>query len=306
MMTAKRPHVIIYTDGGCKPNPGPGGWGVLLLWGIDYAKELSGAEPHTTNNRMELTAAIEALRALKRPCDVTLHTDSEYLQQGITSWLPDWIARGWRRKGNRPVENEDLWRALHAETQRHTISWRWVKGHAGDAHNERVDQLATQARERLLQQIDSPASAAFDPDYEIALRISLPKNSSTGGWAARIAARDGDSQDTISGRLAASSSNRLWLLAALEALRHIPEGASVRVFAPDSYLVTGITRWVKGWRAHGWKTKSGSPVKNRDAWEALATEADQRIIRWVQEGKEPVPLAADLSKLAADAARNNT
>jgi len=175
MMTAKRPHVIIYTDGGCKPNPGPGGWGVLLLWGIDYAKELSGAEPHTTNNRMELTAAIEALRALKRPCDVTLHTDSEYLQQGITSWLPDWIARGWRRKGNRPVENEDLWRALHAETQRHTISWRWVKGHAGDAHNERVDQLATQARERLLQQIDSPASAAFDPDYEIALRISLPQ-----------------------------------------------------------------------------------------------------------------------------------
>lgn len=136
-------HVIIYTDGACKGNPGPGGWGVLLRSGA-AEKELWGGEPETTNNRMELTAVIEALQALKRPCRVTLHLDSEYVRKGITEWLPGWKAKGWRTASRQPVKNVDLWQRLDALVQSggHQIEWRWVKGHAGEPGNERADALA--------------------------------------------------------------------------------------------------------------------------------------------------------------------
>ncbi len=136
-------HVIIYTDGACKGNPGPGGWGALLRSG-KAEKELFGGEAETTNNRMELTAVIEALAALKRPCRVTLYLDSEYVRKGITEWLPGWKARGWRTAARQPVKNADLWQRLDALVQGsgHQIEWRWVKGHAGDPGNERADALA--------------------------------------------------------------------------------------------------------------------------------------------------------------------
>jgi ribonuclease HI len=148
-----RPEVTIYTDGGSDPNPGPGGWAALLMMrradGSLHTRELSGNDPDTTNNRMELTAAIEALHALTRPCSVTLHTDSEYLKNGITRWLYNWIANGWRTSKKEPVKNQDLWQALHAEIQRHEIKWEWVKGHAGNEYNEHVDRLVAAAREQL-------------------------------------------------------------------------------------------------------------------------------------------------------------
>jgi ribonuclease HI len=144
-----KPQVEIYTDGGAKPNPdGPGGWGVLLKFG-DHTKELSGGEASTTNNRMERMAAIMALESLKEPCIVKLHTDSEYLKKGITLWLRTWVKNGWRTSSKQPVKNQDLWERLHEAVQRHEIKWAWVKGHAGNAHNERVDQLATLAREEM-------------------------------------------------------------------------------------------------------------------------------------------------------------
>lgn len=132
--------VEIYTDGGCDPNPGVGGWAAVLRYN-DHRKELSGGEARSTNNRMELTAAIAALEALKRPCRVILHTDSEYVKKGVTEWLPDWKRRGWRRKGG-PILNLDLWRRLDEAAQRHDIEWCWVPGHAGVVENERCDQLA--------------------------------------------------------------------------------------------------------------------------------------------------------------------
>ena len=139
--------VVIYTDGACDPNPGPGGWAAILMY-KERAKELSGGERNTTNNRMELTAAIKALEALKRPCTVALHTDSQYLQRGITEWLPSWKRRGWVR-GSGTVKNLDLWKALDALTQKHDVQWRWVPGHAGHTHNERCDTLARDAIQRL-------------------------------------------------------------------------------------------------------------------------------------------------------------
>ena len=140
--------IEIWTDGGCRPNPGPGGWGAVLRFGA-HERELSGAEPATTNNRMELTAAAMALEALKRPCRVVLHTDSEYLKNGITRWIPGWVLKNWRSSTGEPVKNVDLWKRLLLASERHQIEWRWLRGHAGDSMNERADKLATVAREAL-------------------------------------------------------------------------------------------------------------------------------------------------------------
>ncbi|HEV7786851.1 MAG TPA: ribonuclease HI, partial [Thermoanaerobaculia bacterium] len=137
------PAVTVYTDGGADPNPGLGGWAAILLDPLTgKAMELSGGEPRATNNRMELTAAIRGLEALKRRCRVKLFTDSQYLRKGITLWLPGWVARGWRRKDGE-LQNEDLWRRLHELIKLHDIQWDWIKGHAGNRWNERADELAT-------------------------------------------------------------------------------------------------------------------------------------------------------------------
>jgi Ribonuclease HI len=133
--------VEIWTDGACKGNPGPGGWGALLRSG-GHERELFGGEERTTNNRMELTAVIEALRALNRPCRVVAHVDSQYVMNGITRWIEGWKRNGWRTASKAPVKNEDLWRALDAEVARHEVRWVWVRGHAGDPGNERADALA--------------------------------------------------------------------------------------------------------------------------------------------------------------------
>ena len=140
--------VIIYTDGACSGNPGPGGWGALLIWrGVE--KELSGAEAHTTNNRMEMLAAIRALQSLRRPMPVTLVTDSTYLKDGITKWIGGWKKNGWKTAAKKPVKNQDLWQELDVALKDHQVEWRWVKGHAGHPENERVDQLAQDAAKAL-------------------------------------------------------------------------------------------------------------------------------------------------------------
>ena len=141
-------HVIIHTDGACKGNPGPGGWGAILE-AAGKVKEMSGGEPLTTNNRMELMAAISGLEALTEPCNIVLFTDSQYVRQGLTEWMPGWIRKNWKTAGGSPVKNRELWERLHAATLKHTIDWRWVKGHSGDPDNERVDQLARDAAIRI-------------------------------------------------------------------------------------------------------------------------------------------------------------
>jgi ribonuclease HI len=142
--------VLIYTDGACSGNPGPGGWGAVLISGA-HERELSGSEPLTTNNRMELMAAIMALEALKRPCRIELYTDSQYVRQGITEWLPGWKRRDWLTADKKPVKNDDLWKRLDNARARHEVSWRWVKGHSGHPLNERADGLARAAIEAMRQ-----------------------------------------------------------------------------------------------------------------------------------------------------------
>jgi ribonuclease HI len=148
--------VHIYSDGACKGNPGPGGWGALLVSG-DHRKEICGGEPSTTNNRMEMLAVIRALESLKRPSTVQVHTDSQYVQKGVSEWLAGWKRRGWRTADGKPVKNQDLWQELDALSRLHQIEWRWVRGHAGHPENERADALANQG---VLQAGRSPQSSA--------------------------------------------------------------------------------------------------------------------------------------------------
>ncbi len=149
--TSPRKVVIIYTDGACSGNPGPGGWGALLRSG-KHERELHGGEQETTNNRMEIMAAIKALEALKFPCDVTLYTDSNYLKQGIMSWIDNWKKKGWRTAAGKPVKNKDLWIELDAARLPHQVTWKWVKGHAGDPGNERADEIARRGMGPFLSQ----------------------------------------------------------------------------------------------------------------------------------------------------------
>jgi ribonuclease HI len=144
--------VSIYTDGACRGNPGPGGWGAILQYG-DNEKELYGAEAQTTNNRMELMAAIQALEALKRACDVTLTTDSQYVRRGVTEWLPQWKRRGWKTADKKAVKNQDLWERLDLAAQRHRTQWDWIKGHSGHPENERADALANRAIDEMLGEL---------------------------------------------------------------------------------------------------------------------------------------------------------
>jgi ribonuclease HI len=144
-------HVQIFTDGACRGNPGPGGWGALLRYG-NHEKTISGAENMTTNNRMEMMAAIESLTLLREPCVIDLYTDSQYLQKGITEWLPMWKKRHWKKADNKPIKNADLWQELDKQTQRHhSIKWHWIKGHSGHKENDLVDALANQAIDNLLK-----------------------------------------------------------------------------------------------------------------------------------------------------------
>jgi ribonuclease HI len=154
--------VTIYTDGGCKGNPGPGGWGAILIY-KGREREIYGGEPLTTNNRMELMAAISALEVLKRGCPVDLHTDSQYLRNGITEWIAGWKAKGWKTAQNKPVKNVDLWQRLDAARQRHKVNWHWVRGHAGHPENERADGLAQRGiaeQEEIIKGGGSVAAAA--------------------------------------------------------------------------------------------------------------------------------------------------
>lgn len=291
--------VTVYTDGGADPNPGPGGWGVVLLHPASgKVIELKGGEPHSTNNRMELTAAIKALEALTRRCRVHLYTDSLYLKKGITEWLPGWISRGWKRKQGE-LQNEDLWRRLAELILEHDLRWDWVKGHANNKWNERADQLATAAIREQRAALGLNAKTATErPDAEVFVRVSA--SGKKGGWAALI--RHEGSETVISGGGRGLTSNQLDVISAAEALDRLPPGISVAVHTLSDYLRNGATGWLAGWKRRNWVTQEGKPVLHRDLWERLDAALTRRRVSWpvIKKGEDAPELAA-LKEVASGA-----
>lgn len=286
------PQVTVYTDGACDPNPGPGGWAAILKFG-SHVKELTGAEPETTNNRMELRAAVEALSALQQSCRVDLFTDSSYLQQGILDWLPNWQAKGWRTSDKTPVKNRDLWEQLADLKSKHQITWHWLKGHAGDPLNERADRLATAMIPSLkLPVVDSSFTNIFP---------GVSSNGQSGGWGVVI--RLGEWVEEFSGFVPQTTSNQLLLVATLAGLKNASAERPIRVYTAAEYLYRGATQWVTRWQSNGWRTKEGALVKNKENWQALIENG--RGVHWqFVKGEMPSELIR-AAELATEALRNS-
>jgi ribonuclease HI len=308
-MPENPPSFTVYTDGGADPNPGPGGWGAVLLQDGKLLRELRGGEPHTTNNRMELTAAIRALEALPAQSRVQLFTDSQYLRKGITQWLPGWIARGWKRKDG-DLQNEDLWRRLAELILVHDVRWDWVRGHSGHRWNERADRLATAAvqQQRAKRRTAAPAATAAaspspqfppPPDAEVFLRVSCAGG--RGGWAALV--RRGSEERVLTGAAAGTTANQLDLAGAAAALESLPPGTAVAVHTGSDYLRNGATGWIEGWKRRGWRTQEGKPVSNVDLWKRLEAALAARRVHWPAVKDRPVPELDALGETARQAAQ---
>jgi len=307
VIVSDKSRVTIYSDGGASPNPGPGGWGAVLVAGR-HNKEICGGEPQTTNNRMELTAAIRALDLLTKPCAIELYTDSQYLRQGITQWIDGWKGRGWRKADGKPVENADLWQELDQAVVEHEIEWHWVKGHRGDPMNERADQLATEGRRRLqlarqgrgaqpeLAVVENPLAL---PIYQAFLSGSALGGKGPAGYAALLVGPDGVER-VLDGHWPLATANAMEIWAAVAALRALPERACVVVHSGSKYLLDSAQRYLALWERNGWQTKSGHRVKNAEIWQELGRVMGDHDIRWEHQatGKDQ-----HLMKTAAKAAR---
>jgi ribonuclease HI len=255
----------------------------------EKTKELSGGDPDTTNNRMELTAAIKALEALKQPCRIDFYTDSQYLRKGITEWIDGWVKRGWQ-SGKTPIKNVDLWKQLYSLRDPHEIEWHWVRGHDGDKYNERADELASAAIPREVQEVDPDA-------VQVYLRIAGPAKGTNGacGWAAGLISAD--VPEIIQGRHAKMSVNGFSLYATLQVLEQILPEDTVQFFTNNSYLFDGITKWVNGWRKGGWV----KPEKFKSEWQQLDRLNQSRQIKWVRLRDDLPEAFATLDKIAKDA-----
>jgi ribonuclease HI len=227
---------------------------------------------------------------------VALHTDSEYLRRGIQEWLPNWQARGWRTSGRKPVQNQDLWQALATEAERHEVEWRWVRGHAGDALNERADQLARAAIPRPTLPHDDEDAVHLFP------RASCLGVQGPGGWA--VVVRRGDQITSQSGSIAEATANEMELRAAIQGLKALTQPGRVHLYTVSKYLHQGITRWVAGWQARGWRTKQGQPVRHKALWLTLQEALAERQVQWhvLPAGERP-PESEQAATLAAQAAR---
>lgn len=298
MSKSNLPTITIYTDGACNPNPGPGGWAAILLRPGDKPQELAGAEEKTSNNRMELRAVIEALKALAEPHEVTLYTDSNYLRQGITEWLPQWQRRGWQTRAKTAVKNQELWQALAAEVARHRIDWHWVKGHAGNQWNERADDLARS----MLPSAELPLN---DPNaIHIFTAASCRGAYGPGGWA--VILRYGDQTKAISGHEPHTSANQMHIMSALQGLQAVKKKWPIHIYTTSDYLKDGITRWVKGWQSRNWQTKAGKPVSHRVLWEDLLAVTAGHQVNWHLVSNQNLPdELSQAKKLAGEAVRGN-
>ncbi len=290
------PQITIYTDGGCRPNPGPGGWGAVLLRPeVKKPRELSGGEQQTTNNRMELQAAIEALRSLESGHEVQLYTDSTYLRQGVTAWLPGWRRSGWTTSAKTDVKNRDLWEQLSDELQRHKVRWFWTKGHAGNRWNERADRLASAAIPRPPLPLDDTEAV------HLFTAAAYSGKRKAGAWAVVLSYQD-EKRSLQGGTAGAAtaSANRMHLHSAVAALQALTRRIKVHLYTTSDYLKDGATSWLPAWKRRGWRTKEGKPVSHQDLWQDLDRLLPGHEIHWHVIGKEMPELMIEAKQIARD------
>ncbi len=301
-----RPEMTIYTDGACSPNPGRGGWGAVLLQGEKVIRELSGSDEESTNNRMELTAALRALESLNGPHRVTLVTDSNYLKNGITTWIHNWRRRGWLTAAREPVKNRDLWEALDREMGRHQVEWQWVRGHSLDQWNERADRLAVAARRQAHgaeNAVDAALAHPPRPDCTgricIFLGITFSPVTGKGSWAAVLAYQA--HTRVIGGRVTGRSANEIHLVAAVQALQVLKKKLPLTLYTTSGYLRDGLNRWLDSWQRRNWQTSSGKPVSNQALWRKLAAlQRDHAIEVMVSQRENGYCLLQEAKALARE------
>ena len=288
-----RPTLVIYTDGGASPNPGPGGWAAVILEPGNSPRELSGGAPSTTNNRMELQAAISALAALSAPSTVELYTDSQYVRRGIAAWLAGGRTQNGRRRDGGAVKNVDLWRRLEGLNKRHRVHWHWVKGHAGNEWNERVDALAsTEIAARGGGAVAEPDSEVEIPAESARIFLKVRCVDGRGVWAADLETPDGSQRRT--GRASGTTPNRLELACVLDLLATLPEGQPAAVYTGNDYLRRGASLWIHSWKRNRWRTKAGGQVKNAELWHRLDRQLEDRRVIWPPPVGESADRLADL------------
>jgi len=276
----------VYTDGGASPNPGPGGWAAVIRSPDGSVEEISGGAPGTTNNRMELQAAISALARLTTPSAVDLYTDSTYVRQGITRWVAQWRAQGWRRRDGGKVKNLDLWRRLEGLNRRHRVNWHWVKGHAGNVWNERVDALASAEIAALGGSgAGDGAEDSAIPAGSVRIFVKVRCVGRRGSWTADVVYPEGRAA-VSNGRAGGTTPNRLEMEAVLELLEGVPADRPVAVYTGNDYLRRGASLWLRGWKRNGWRTKAGGAVKNASLWRRLDREMKERQVFWPQPSGE--------------------
>jgi ribonuclease HI len=300
-----KPKATIYTDGGCVPNPGNGGWGAIIIDENGQEIELSGSEKDTTNNRMELTAVMSALQSLTTPHEISMYVDSEYVKKGLNEWMDGWLKKNWRNSKGEAVKNQDLWERLNILVKKHEIHWHWVKGHAGNIYNERVDRLAAAAipgAKPRPEKATITMTEAAEGTLSVYFRVVVPKNGGPGGWAIRV--WDGEKSQDFSGRVpAVESSNKLELMIASQIFKTVPKDATLRIYCNSEYIFKGMTQWIGGWQKRNWTKADGAPVKYADIWREIQKYTQGRQVEWVMEQGVIKPIEG-LEKVA-QAALNN-
>jgi ribonuclease HI len=253
--------IKIYTDGSCSPNPGTGGWAAVIINDEGQSRTIKGGEQETTNNRMELTAALRALQDLADPHSIELFTDSRYLKDGITEWLANWQQRDWTTIVGEDVKNRDLWQLLAAEIERHQVSWNWVKGHGKDQWNILVDELASVVLQR-------PPLPVHDQNaVHIFLSITWRQKMLAGAWAGVMQYRN--HYRVIGGVRREGTGNSLHIFSAISALGELKRALPVHIYTTSGYLKDGAGSWLSQWRRRDWCTKEGLEVSNRQEWQEL-------------------------------------
>jgi len=288
--------IEIYTDGACSRNPGPGGWGAVILGPDKAPVEINGGQENTTNNQMELTAVIKALDLFQTEKNkIVLYTDSTYVKNGITQWIHKWKQNNWKTSSDTSVKNADLWKQLDECTQKHEIQWKWVKGHADNQWNNRADELA-RTGVPLISETQKPEILPIDDPQAIHIftAIAFSTRRKMGGWAVYFQYKDHTKH--ISGKVENTSSNRLHIISAIEALQLVKKKYPIHAYTFADYLKDGASIWVRNWHRNQWKTKDGEAVKHQDLWMKLLKLTQLYQIKWHRVSKKNMPEAMRVVK----------